>query len=494
MMHRVALAAISCCLLLVIVTKPFLSVQASSEVDPKEGDTAVVKLTKDTFEGFLEADVVLVEFFAPWCGHCKRLAPEFEAAAQKLKDEGSAIRLGSVDATEETELADKYGVKGYPTLQLFRKTVPEEYSGGRTADTIVEWLHKMTGPAVSEVDSEALKTLKESKPAVAVVGMFTAKGGDLHKMFESIADSLRHVGRFVGHFDGGNKDEIIVMRGDEDHVTFKGKTEDELKAFINEESFPLFGPINGENFRNYAERSQELVWFCGEEEEFEKVKTPIREAAGKFRPEYSFVWLDTKQFQGHAENALGVTEFPALVYQSKSGRFVLPDTAHLKEGPKIISFLEDVKAGKISKNLKSEPIPDKNDEDVKVIVGHNFEELVLQKERDVLLEVYAPWCGHCKKLEPVYSELAAALKQNDHIVIAKMDGTANEAPVEDFDWTGFPTLFFVKAGSKTPLKFDGGRTLEGMLEYIKKNSSKSIKVDETKTKTDTPAADRSEEL
>lgn len=108
---------------------------------------------------------------APWCTHCKALAPEYAKAAKALKKE-SHIRLAKVDATEETSLGEKYEVRGYPTLKFFRNGNPSEYKGGRTSEEIVNWLKKRTGPAALVVDDvETVKTLTE-REEVFVVGFF----------------------------------------------------------------------------------------------------------------------------------------------------------------------------------------------------------------------------------------------------------------------------------------------------------------------------------
>jgi len=72
----------------------------------------------------------------------------------------------------------------------------------------------------------------------------------------------------------------------------------------------------------------------------------------------------------------------------------------------LTKFIDNWKAGKLEKYFKSEEIPEKNDDAVKVIVGKTFKELVIDNDKDVLLEFYAPWCGHCKALTPKYEEAA----------------------------------------------------------------------------------------
>merc|ERR1719232_1525184 len=137
------------------------------------------------------------------------------------------------------------------------------------------------------------------------------------------------------------------------------------------------------------------------------------------------------------------------------------------------AFLDDFNAGKLEAYMKSEPLPDNSGNGVKVAVAKNFDELVSNSEKDVLVEFYAPWCGHCKKLTPIYEELGAAMKE-ENVEIVKMDATANDVPPQ-FDVRGFPTLYWLPKNSKNPTAYNGGREKDDFIKYIAEHATDELK-------------------
>ena len=103
-----------------------------------EEESEVVHLNEEGFKPFLKKKKhVLVMFYAPWCGHCKKAKPEMTAAAAEFKD-NSKVEFAAIDCTIEKSVCSYYEVSGYPTFKYFKYFNKEQrdYSGGRTKDDI----------------------------------------------------------------------------------------------------------------------------------------------------------------------------------------------------------------------------------------------------------------------------------------------------------------------------------------------------------------------
>lgn len=109
----------------------------ASEAPASDAESHVHVLEKATFNDFMEQHpLVMAEFYAPWCGHCKALAPEYEVAAAELKEKN--ILLAKIDCTAESELCKEYDVEGYPTIKIFRGLQNvKPYNGARKSGAYV---------------------------------------------------------------------------------------------------------------------------------------------------------------------------------------------------------------------------------------------------------------------------------------------------------------------------------------------------------------------
>ncbi len=159
-----------------------------------------------------------------------------------------------------------------------------------------------------------------------------------------------------------------------------------------------------------------------------------------------------------------------VVRDEKNRKFVMEDEFSIDN---FEAFMTKVENGDLEPYMKSEPIPEDNTKPVKVAVGKNFEDLVTKSQKDILIEFYAPWCGHCKKLAPIYDELGEKM-EGENVDIVKMDATANDVP-DGFDVRGFPTLFWLPKDSKKPVSYSGGRDLDDFVKYIAEHATEELK-------------------
>lgn len=121
----------------------------------------------------------IIEFYAPWCGHCKNLAPEYDKAATNLK---GLVKLGAIDCDKEQQLCGGFGIKGFPTIKVFRPSgdaskppTPEDYNGPRTAAGIANYATEMMPSYVTSLTKKNHDQFLEKNTALSIVLSFTEK-------------------------------------------------------------------------------------------------------------------------------------------------------------------------------------------------------------------------------------------------------------------------------------------------------------------------------
>lgn len=454
---------------------------AAAVAEFKEEDGVLV-LTTDTFDKAVEEfKYVLVEFYAPWCGHCKALAPEFAKAAKALKEEDSEIRLAKVDATEETELGERFQVRGYPTLKFFRSGKPGDYAGGRTGPEIVNWLKKKTGPVAQQLDDVATAKALVEKEELLAVGFFKDQTSDAAKAYLEVASLLDDiVFAITSNQDVASEYKVsgdavaLFKQFDDGRVDLKESFDTTtIKEFISGNRMPLVTEftqetapkIFGGDIKNHV-----LLFISKTSDIFQEKVDVFKSVAGELKGKALFIYVDID-----IDDHVRILEFfNTKVADCPTYRYInLKEDGMAKFKPEsseitvevVRQFVQEILDGKRQPHLNSEEIPDDWDATpVKVLVGKNFDSVARDKTKDVLVEFYAPWCGHCKQLAPIWDELGEKFKDNKDIVIAKMDSTANE--LADIKVQGFPTIKFFPKDSDKVVDYNGERTLAGFTKFL----------------------------
>ena len=169
----------------------------------------------------------------------------------------------------------------------------------------------------------------------------------------------------------------------------------DVEEWIQELSIPLLGEVNGDTYALYAESAKPLAYLFVDpaDENFQSSIESLKPVASQYRGKVNFVWIDASKFGDHAK-ALNLAEpkWPSFVVQDLEKQLKYPYDQDKPVEPEAISALvADFVAGKLLPKLKSEPIPETQNESVFTVVGQQFEEVVFDDSKDVFIEFYATW-------------------------------------------------------------------------------------------------------
>lgn len=455
------------------------------------GSSDVIDLTAANFKSTIDASpLILVEFMAPWCGHCKALAPDYAKAAGELKP--LSIPLAKVDCTAEADLCSEHGISGYPTLKIFVAGASSDYNGPRKADGIVSYMKRRSLPVVSHITS-ANHTEFAHSDRVVVIAYFKSPDPANLTIFQNYADTKRDEYIFGAVEDSSSIPEVssvgtpaivVWKKFDEGRNDFHGEkfTVENIAKFVESSAVPLLDEVTPNNFALYADSGLPLAYV------FIEANNPSRESllktiepiAKQHKGAINLVWIDADKFADHAKSLGLGFNWPAFAIQDIKAqtKFPMPSTSEVN-AENIGHFLKSFADGKLKPSLKSQPVPKHQGPGSHVLVADQFDEVMYghNNQRDIFVEFYAPWCGHCKRLKPIWDNLAHSFKgAGDKLLITKFDATENDVPNSSgISVQGFPTLKFKPAGSKEFLDYDGDRSLDSLIEFVEKHSVNKVK-------------------
>jgi len=467
--------------------------------------------------------LAVVEFFAPWCGHCKQLVPEYIKAAKKLK---GVVDVYALDASDQQngEIAQAHGIRGFPTIMVFNgpKVIP--YDGQRTGDAIVAFAMKYVKSVKKLTAKNHEKWLK--KKAKVRVMLFTKKA-EGSEFFNALSN------KFKGHAEFG-----IVRKDKKLAKKFKVDYSDRNTILIFEEGSvePTWytGAMRARPFKKFLMKFtpemkpdpedflpkilDESCWqqsckkkgLCvmlitnHDEEESERVHDSLLEAQEGTDAASLFAWvqIDGVENREWVETVFGKGmswDIPQVVvissvknmYAQYFGSYshntmssfvsgILTGSTRTskiaaEEIPQLPSQTEHCKAPETKKpKRKPKPAsdsagstgPGKGSKHLVTLSADNFEEKVVDNPQPAIVEFYAPWCGHCKNLAPHYAKAADKLK--GMVTFGVVDCTEESDLCQEYGIQGYPTLKVFEIDSDTPKDYQGPREGKGIAKYAKK--------------------------
>lgn len=451
----------------------------------------------------------------------KQLENSFKDAALNLDSLNRNCEIAKIDSQEADvkEILDAYGIKT-PSIKVFRKGIMTDYRGPFTNNKeMASFILEDSKPSV-----RVIKTLVEMKKSLqnqistAVIGFFSENEDMMIEeenaesysvrpwgQFQAAADSMRGHATFYAassieildgfHIEEHNLPVIYMIAEDGDGlIEYTGEIlEINISEWVLRNSAPGVGELSltstsGEMYTTQFFSSKKLKFILvvrsidiSQTNDFEHWKSMSEAFKGKALFSYmvdegvadviDFFGIDLK-----LDLPVIVAHDPVRDYKYKSQRLTEVSSDEMKE------FVAGVVGGYIKKIVKSEPVPKASKSPVKKAVGSTVLSIVSEPEKDVLLELYAPWCAHCKKLRSTYDILGRAVEADSRIVVAKMDGTVNDVPT-NWQVKGYPALLWFPAkdkpyGEKGPIPrpyWDAGFSLHEMVSFVQRESSFDMK-------------------
>jgi len=481
-------------------------------------DSPVKVLDSSNFDKLVghPGQLALVEFYAPWCGHCKQLAPEYIKAAELLKGK---VDVYAIDGSDKANayIAQGQGIKGFPTIKLFNGLKTIVYQEGATGKQIADFAMKYV-KNVKKLTSKNYQKWLKKKDMVRV--MFFTKKAEADDFFNTLS------GTFDGHalFGMVRKDKKVAKK-------FKVKYSDKNTILVFEkgskEPIWYMGGMRKRPFKKFLMKYtpevkpdpddflpkvlDESCWqatckkmgLCvmlitnQDEDENERVHDSLMEAQEVTDSASLFGWvqIDGVEHREWCDTVFGSSmnwDMPQVLVMSTvknmyaqyfgsyshltissfvsgiltgSTRTSVISADEIPQLPNTTEHCKVPEKKKPKKKKKSGTGPGYGSDLLVTLTSDNFEEKIIDNPQPAIVEFYAPWCGHCKNLAPHYAKAADKMKGMVTFGVVNCDDQKDLCA--EYTIQGFPTLKTFEMEADTPTDYEGPREAKGIAKYAK---------------------------
>ncbi|XP_029446772.1 protein disulfide-isomerase TMX3 isoform X1 [Rhinatrema bivittatum] len=320
--------------------------------------SASVEDLDDSFKENRKDDIWLVEFYAPWCGHCKKLEPVWNEVGMEMKNSGSLIKVGKMDATVHSSIASEFGVRGFPTIKLLKGDLAYNYRGPRTKDDIVEFANRVAGPLIRTLPSQQMFDHVQQRHHV----FFVYVGGEstLKEKYIEVAAELIVYTYFYSASEDVlpeyvklNEIPAVLVFKDSTYFIFDEYEDGSLSSWINRERFQGYLNVDGFTLYELGDTGKLVAIAVVDDKntsaEHIRLKNIIQEIAKNYRDHFH------RDFQfGHMDgsdyiNSLLMDELsiPTVVVLNTSNQQYFLPAKHIESTEDMIMFINSILDGTV---------------------------------------------------------------------------------------------------------------------------------------------------
>ncbi|KAG5753575.1 hypothetical protein H9Q69_012762 [Fusarium xylarioides] len=444
--------------------------------------TQAVKLRKTEFNVLVSSRPALILFTADGCKECDRV----QAVLDRVSPVLIKTAIASVNCNDEPTVCDDSQVFTVPTLKFTAgNNELVTYKEALDASSVIKYIERQSGsPVVDLTEENHLDFARSSR--VAVIAFLGSDPQLERKTFDAVAARWRAHYSFgsVGGLekDGNGPSIVVYTQEEEDPVYYRGPFNvADVEAFLQEATQPLvreYDPIVHEEAMK-DEKPLAQIFFSNRDDRAELVKS-LAPLAKKYKDQLTFMTVLAPDYPKKCEQMhLSKDIRRGFAIANQHGR-AYPMSEKVFNANRVAKHVAAYLAGSLTPSIKSEPVTEVSPSQpfLTKLVGSNFDDLVFDKSKDVLVEFYVPWCQYCIDLHAVMNELGskyAKLRLSDKVLLASINVDANDVPIEI---ESYPSLRLYRAGTNEIVFFNGNftemLTLEMLDTFVSQSGSHSV--------------------